>query len=186
MRAFIAIDLPDELRRDVGELLARLPGCRDTRWCTAAQLHITLKFLGQIADDAAPQVPQIMRAAALTAGVQPFELTVGGLGAFPTSSNPRVVWLGVEDAGGGCARWVAAADPLLGRLGIAPEQRPFHPHLTLGRGKSPLAARDLRAALPSIVAPPPRAWTVRELVLFESRLSPGGAVYTPVQRVSLA
>jgi 2'-5' RNA ligase len=178
MRSFVAIELDPPLRGPLIRLLReRLPRTRDVRWCTEQQLHLTLKFLGEARDEQLSAVCDALAAAA--ADIEPFPLRLAGLGCFPAPRNPRVLWCGVEDEAGGCARWLAAADPLLEELGFPRETREFHPHITLGRSKSSAGAGVIRRVLEEATPPPPREMTVGEIVLFESRLSPRGAQYTP-------
>lgn len=178
MRCFVAVELEEALRRPLVALLDRkLPRSRDVRWCTEQQLHVTLKFLGEIADGRIPAVCEAVAAAAEF--VEPFTLNLAGLGCFPSERSPRVLWCGVEDAGEGCARWVELADPLFEELGVPRETRRFHPHVTLGRSRGPAGGDVLRRVLKEVSAPSTPTMTVGEVVLFESRLAPGGAQYTP-------
>ncbi len=182
-RTFIAIELAPEVRRPVVQLLRSLPRLRDVRWCLEPQLHVTLKFLGDVPDGELPGVLAVARAA--SSAVAPFEIRVGGLGCFPGPANPRVLWCGVEDATGGCRRWVAAADPGLAELNFKPETRPFTPHITLGRSRSSVGARGLREILQSHDLPWTGAMRVEEVVVFESRLLPAGAQYHALATIPL-
>ena len=178
MRCFVAVELEDALRRPlIGLLHRQLPRTRDVRWCTEQQLHVTLKFLGEVSDGQISAVCDAVTAAAEF--VEPFSLRLAGLGCFPSERSPRVLWCGVEDDGDGCARWVELADPLFEELGFSRETRRFHPHVTLGRSKNPAGGDVLRRVLEEVSAPTTPTMTVDEIVLFESRLAPGGAQYTP-------
>jgi 2'-5' RNA ligase len=177
MRCFTAVELDPPLRAPLVRLLReRLPPTRDVRWCTEQQLHVTLKFLGEVQDGQLAAVCNAVAAAAKS--VEPFSLALTGLGCFPTARNPRVLWCGVEDEAEGCARWLELADPLFERLGFAREMRQFHPHVTLGRSKGPGGSDVMRRVLEEISVPKTPAMTVEEIVLFESRLTPSGAQYT--------
>jgi len=178
MRCFVAVELDPELRRPLVRLLReQLPRTREVRWCSEQQLHVTLRFLGDVQDDQVPAVREAMTAAAEL--VEPFTLSLGGLGCFPSARNPRVLWYGVEDAARGCSRWLELADPLFEELGFPREARAFHPHVTLGRGKSPAGGDVMRRVLEKVAAPTTGEMTVRQVVLFESRLLPSGAQYVP-------
>jgi len=178
MRCFVAVELDAALRDPLVCLLReQLPPTRDVRWCTEQQLHVTLKFLGEVRDSQLSAVCDAVAAAA--ARVEPFPLRLTGLGCFPSPRNPRVLWYGVEDKVGGCARWLELADPLFEELGFPCEAREFHAHVTLGRSKSSPGSSILRRLLEEVTAPPTREMTVGQVVLFESRLSPRGAQYTP-------
>jgi len=178
MRCFVAVELEPALRRPLTRLLReQLPRTREVRWCTEQQLHVTLKFLGEVSDGQLSAVCDAVTAAADS--VEPFSLHLTGLGCFPSPRSPRVLWCGVEDPAGGCARWVDLADPLFEDLGFSRETRKFHPHITLGRSKSPAGSDVMRRVLEEVPAPATPTMTVEEVVLFESRLTPGGAQYTP-------
>ncbi len=184
MRCFVAVELDRALRTPlVGLLRERLPRTRDVRWCTEQQLHVTLKFLGEVRDGQLPAVCDAVTAAARS--VEPFALCLSGLGCFPSPRNPRVLWCGVEDTTGGCARWVERVDPLFEELGFPRETRAFHPHVTLGRSKGPGGAEVMRRVLEEISVAPGPEMTVGQVVLFESRLSPQGAQYTPQLKARL-
>jgi 2'-5' RNA ligase len=178
MRCFVAAELDAALRAPLVRLLRQdLPRTRAVRWCTEQQLHVTLKFLGEVRDGQLPAVCDAVTAAAQS--IQPFQLRLSGLGCFPSARNPRVLWCGVEDATDGCARWLEQADPLFEALGFPRETRAFHPHVTLGRSRGPDGAEVMRRALSELAAPSTGNMTVEQVVLFESQLSPQGARYTP-------
>jgi 2'-5' RNA ligase len=96
-----------------------------------------------------------------------------------------VLWCGIEDATEGCARWVKTADPLFAELGFQRESRAYHPHITLGRSKSRGGSAVIREVLGTVPPPPAKEMTVDHVVLFESRLGPGGARYYPVSSAPL-
>lgn len=183
MRTFIAIELDPPIRRPLLKLLSQLPNTRDVRWCTEHQMHITLKFLGQVSDT---QIAKVCDAVA-TASVQvePFPIRIRGLGCFPGPRNPRVLWCGVEDPIGGCRRWVELADPLLAALSFKPETRAFTPHITLGRSRSSAGGRVFQQVLETMSLADSDEMQVERVVVFESRLLPGGAQYKAVATVPL-
>jgi 2'-5' RNA ligase len=179
MRSFVAVDLGPELRRPLVGLLKELPRTRDVRWCTQDQLHVTLKFLGEVDQARLKQVCDIV--ARSSRQLAPFQIRLSGLGGFPSPRSPRVLWCGIDDPSGSCARWVSLADPQFTALGFEAETRAFTPHITLGRSKSPQGAAAMREVLERTAALPAVEMTVSEIVLFESRLSPAGARYIRVQ-----
>ncbi len=183
MRTFIAVELDPPQRRPLLKLLQEVfPSSRDVRWCTENQLHVTLKFLGEIRPE---QLSAICDAAQSACRQVPsFTLSVKGLGGFPTPRSPRVLWCGVDDPTQSCRRWVELADPLFAKLGFEPENRAFTPHITLGRSKSPAGNQLLREMLETAPAPETEPMTVRQVIVYESQLRPTGAVYTP--RATLA
>jgi len=183
MRTFIAIELSPAVRRPLIKLLRDLPVDREVRWCTEHQLHITLKFLGDVKD---AQLARVCDAAtAVSAQVAPFNLRIRGLGCFPAPRNPRVLWCGVDDPSAGCKRWVELADPLLAELGFKPETRAFTPHITLGRSKSTAGGRVFQRVLETVPPPETEQMQVAQVVVFESRLLPTGAEYKSLATIPL-
>ena len=184
MRCFVAIELDQPQRRPLVRLLREtLPRTRDVRWCSEQQLHVTLKFLGEVRDE---QVPAICDAvAAASEFVKPFTLKLTDLGCFPSPRNPRVLWCGVADPTDGCARWLNLADPLFEELGFARETRAYHPHITLGRSKSAAGSRIICGVLDEVSAPAAPELAVKQVILYESRLLPSGAQYIPQFKAQL-
>jgi 2'-5' RNA ligase len=186
MRAFVAIDLSPAVREavvQVQERVRRAAARADVRWVDPAQLHLTLKFLGAVADDRVVAVSSALEAA--IAGAPPMELAAGGVGGFPSLARPRVVWAGITTGVPGLAALAGAIERALEPLGFPPEPRPFQGHLTIGRVRSSRGAAELVAALRAAGTPDLGTWTVADVVLYESRLRPAGAVYVPVTRHAL-
>jgi 2'-5' RNA ligase len=183
LRTFIAIELDEALKRSLVRVLDSLPRSRDVRWVRETQLHITLRFLGAIEGSRVQDVVAIMTEA--SAAIAPFPVRLAGLGCFPSPRRPRVLWAGIEDPGDRAASWVALVEPRLRAAGFEGENRPFSPHVTLGRSQSPAGSDRLRRALDQTPKPQTAEMLVREVVLFESRLLPGGAQYTPLARTRL-
>jgi RNA 2',3'-cyclic 3'-phosphodiesterase len=178
LRCFVAIELPESLREAVAAFFAREGrGIAGVRWAAAAHLHLTLKFLGEVAADLLPAVRDAIAAALGTQG--PFTMALRGAGAFPSAQRPRVVWVGVGDGAAEATLLAGSLEKSLAPLGFAPEPRPFTPHLTVGRVKAP--GPD-RAGLPRLLAAVrDRAWgedVVREVHLVRSELFPAGPIYS--------
>lgn len=150
------------------------------RWAVRDQWHLTLEFLGAVRE-----LAPVVTALAGAAGAEPrFGFRLGAAGAFPRPRRARVIWIGAGEGAGPLARLASAVETALTPVGYAAGARPFRPHLTVARLRDPA---DVRAALdaigPGAVGP---AWTVEELVLFESRLSPRGATYSVLGRFPLS
>ena len=180
MRLFVAAEIPDELReaveRDtVAPLRDHLPGAR---WTSADGRHLTVKFLGNVADERVADVAGAVSSA--VAGHAPFEVSLNEVGAFPSLRRPRVLWIGLGAGGSDLASIAGDLDTAFERLGFAAEKRPFRCHLTLARFKTPHPVE-----IPA-VAVPATPFLVREVVLFRSHLHPKGARYEAVRRFSLA
>jgi 2'-5' RNA ligase len=188
IRAFVAIELPDGVRTHLARVQGQLrPGHEGVvRWVDPRGIHLTLKFLGNIAEARVPAVVEAVRGAA--AGVGHFRLGVGGLAAFPNLRAPRVVWVGLGGDLEGLSALQRATDRALAALGFPPEGRPFTPHLTLGRVRE-TASRAERQALGEAVgrlkAEASAPIEVGSVSLMRSQLTPAGAIYTRLASVAL-
>ena len=182
MRTFVAIDLPSEIRRKIAQLIALLqPTTKHVRWARAEGLHLTLKFIGEIAPEKVAEVTSSLASIRIAA---PISLAIRGAGYFPNERSPRVIWLGVE-AGPELPALAAQVEAALLPLGIAKENRPFAAHLTLGRlkgpDKIPLLQEVLRRQEPLDFG----SFAAEELFLYESQLSSGGSVYRKMATFAL-
>lgn len=179
MRAFIAVDLPEELRAELGRWQEKLrKSAREARWVRPEGIHLTLKFLGEIPS---AQVDQISNILSTLPRIAPFEIRFEGFGFFPHARRPRVLWVGIEP----CPPLETLAvqvDKSLETVGFASEQRAFKPHLTLARFRVPRPQPEIEKAIstdgPTVLGP----ITVREFFLFESILRPQGAEYRKLAR----
>lgn len=135
IRSFIAIPLAAEIQRDAVRLIDRLRQESDgIKWVPADNLHLTLKFLGDVENTEVPQVCDVLHR--IAAHFDPFDLVFAGTGGFPTIERPRVLWIGVQDQSGALCRLVGQLEAALADLGFKPEPRDYRPHLTLGRTRS--------------------------------------------------
>jgi 2'-5' RNA ligase len=180
----VAVDLGTEVRSALTRAQARLRAASegaDVRWLEPAALHLTLKFLGQVADARVPEV------VAALAGVRaaPIALAAAGLGGFPSLGRARVLWAGLACGGPELTALAAAVDRVLASLGFAAETRPFHAHVTIGRVRSPRKLAAVAAALRAADETEFGSWTADEMVLYQSRLRSTGAVYEVVSRMPL-
>lgn len=181
-RLFIAIELPSTLRRRLQDHIDRLtqavPDARAT-WTREENLHLTLKFLG---DTPVTKVESLSSAAhCSTNQVSPFELLVGGCGAFPLHGQPRVLWIGIQDPSGELNKYYRALEDECARAGFEHEERPFHPHLTIARLRQPQGARGL-AELHKEMGFDRVPVNVRDVCLIRSELGAKGSRYTVIAR----
>ncbi len=187
-RLFVALEPTDPVRRRIAVAAAGLRraagrAADEVRWADPDHVHLTLQFLGAVPEERVAAVSAAVLAAA--AAGRPLALEVRGAGGFPNARRPRVLWLGV---GGEVAALGALVQDLgrrLAPLGFAPEERPFSPHLTLGRARDGRGAPGLGGALAGAAADDGIAWRAGELVLFQSHLSPKGARYEALVRAPL-
>jgi len=176
MRLFYAAAADEEVKAAAAEVVARLrraPG--HYRWVDPRDMHVTFRFLGETSEDKLPEVEARMRAAAAKSA--PFEIVYGGVGAFESLAEPRVVWIGLDE---GAAPMEKIAD-LLGR----DEERPFSPHLTLGRRKREPVPPEFLAALRAEPKLDLRR-RVERISLYASRPAPFGHAYEILHEAELA
>lgn len=189
IRSFVAVDLGSSLKTKLAtiqrELKAGTPQ-GSVRWVRPEAVHLTLKFLGNVPSARIEKIVTALRQA--SGPVAAFSFRVVGAGCFPNYSRPRVVWAGVDDAGGALRSLQKALESALAPLGFEPERRPFKPHLTLGRVQRRASAADVRAIGERVRALDVGVLgevEVREIVLMRSDLSPEGARYTPLAHIPL-
>ncbi|HEX9691018.1 MAG TPA: RNA 2',3'-cyclic phosphodiesterase [Gemmatimonadales bacterium] len=176
MRLFVAINLPDAVRRRVWDATASLRSAAlPVRWGQPEGLHVTLKFLGEVAADRERELTDAVRAC--VAGVRPFSVGIAGCGAVPTAARPRVVWIGCE-ASPPLELLQDRVERAMNALGYPNEGRVFRPHLTLGRARrdarSPAFAGFDALAAEVIVD---EVFTVTSVDLMRSVLGRAGARY---------
>ncbi|MFW5879057.1 MAG: RNA 2',3'-cyclic phosphodiesterase [Myxococcota bacterium] len=188
MRTFVAITLPQEIRRELA-LAAGQVGDEGVRWVAEENIHLTLKFLGEIAKTDLPRVCEILCDA--VRGERSFEMKVRGLGLMPNPARPRVVYAGVE-ADETLKRLAEKIDPAFEDLGVEADDRAFRPHVTIGRirsrGRHRAGRQDLRELREAVLEREEQAFgrtVVSEIVLFESELGATGPTYTALSRVPL-
>jgi 2'-5' RNA ligase len=185
MRIFIALDIPAEIRARMVEFMERARRyASDARWARPAGLHVTLKFVGEVKEDKLERI----KSALATVKAPAFPVTFTDAGFFPTAKSPRVFWIGVS-GGDALSQLAMAIDNATESAGIAKEQRPYSPHLTLARAGSAPGAQHHLKPLASFVQtePSPQFGTMaaEEFWLYQSQLQKGGSKYTKLQRFGL-
>jgi len=194
MRIFIGIDLEDDVREKIARFLEGVRGfAPDARWVRPESLHITVKFIGEQKPEQVEAMAERLRQVEETT----IDIRLGGHGFFPTAKSPRVFWIGIR-AGPELAALAASIDAAVAELGVAREDRPFSPHLTLARGGggsgSPKRQKSdrpnssfavLNKRLETMGDLDFGAMTAREFILYQSQLSPKGSKYTKLQRFPL-
>jgi 2'-5' RNA ligase len=183
MRAFIAIEVPGSVKDALARIESHLKySGADVKWVSPGNIHLTVKFLGEIDGKKAAEVAAALDAVARAA--KPFELSVKDLGAFPNAEHPRVVWAGLGKGAAETAALAADIDCALEKLGFEKEARPFNPHLTIGRVRSPLNKGALKEKMASAAATVDLSLlpshTISSVTLFQSTLTPKGSIYTKV------
>lgn len=180
LRTFVALELDASVRAAVADYLSSLRSTPGVAWARPENLHLTLKFLGNVATARLPALTE--RLAAGTATQPSFVMRIAGVGAFPNLARPRILWVGCQAAP--LAALAAAVDAACVQAGCAAEERAFHPHVTLGRVREP----GRRDRFPFLLSDGGRDFgssTVTAIVLFASKLGSGGARYTPLATIPL-
>lgn len=170
IRLFVAIDLPEAVKASLARLGGGVPGAK---WVSIENLHLTMRFIGEVDEDAAGDI-----AAALDQIRAPaFDLTLSGVGQFASRRAPRVLWVGVEK-NQSLVHLNAKVESTLVRCGIAPDGRRFSPHVTLARlrGASRPRINSFVATNAMFTAGPV---PVDSFILFSSFLGRGGAIHRP-------
>jgi len=184
-RTFVAIELPRAVRAKVIEHIEQLrrnvPDARAS-WSREHNLHLTLKFLGNVPASATPKLSDAIARA--ISGVKPFELTVAGGGVFPPRGKPNVLWIGVDDRERKLNELYNRVEDECASAGFAREQRSFHPHLTIARLRKPGNERRL-AEVHQNFGFPPEMFSVSEVVVFKSELLREGSKHTAISRHAL-
>lgn len=189
VRAFLALTLTDATRAAVAEEIERLrPLSRAVGWVPAQNLHVTLKFLGQQSDSRLAEVIDAVGDAA--AHHPPFCLGLHGLGAFPGMERPRILWVGASDGALAARALQAGIESALEQREFAPESRPWHPHLTIGRvfDERRWRRESGPAIREAIAAAARRSYgelPVARVMLMRSDLSSQGARYSELHSVDL-
>ena len=188
VRSFIAIELPEEVRKGLARLRDELERDehRFVKWVDPGGMHLTLKFLGNIPSKRVTEVTGAMEEA--THGISPFHLEISGLGAFPGLKQVRVFWVGIGGEVDKLSKLQQTIDAALAALGFAKEERPFVPHLTLARirqGASPSERRSFGELVDSTIFEEKYPVEVEAVNLMKSQLTPVGAVYTRLAVVRL-
>ena len=180
MRVFIAVDIPDKIRKTLGDVQRELrPLTSSARWVAPESIHITLKFVGEIPEKRLDDIDTAL------AGLswKPFTITVRGVGFFPGTRSPRVFWAGMEaPTMEGLAEQL---DTLMERSGFEKEKRAFRPHLTLARAKDTRIDSSLVSAAAKYEEHAFGSFSVDRVFLFKSTLKPSGAVYEKLKEYLL-
>lgn len=183
MRLFIAIDLPPQIKKELADIQTKLKKANaGVRFVASQGIHLTLKFLGEVADDKVAEVIDAL--AESVPRISPLTLEVAGLGAFPAITRPRVIWTGVK----GPEELMVLAEEVekaMMKLGFPKEKREFSPHLTIGRIKSPRGIDRLIKIIMEEKDISFGKFTADGYFLIRSILRPEGAEYIKIRKFNL-
>ncbi len=177
LRVFIAVDINPEIRQELirihSELKSRIKG--DLSWIEPENIHLTLRFLGQVTDEQLEEIKKIVEA--ISKKVKKFYMDLGAIGAFPDILNPRIIWVGIKFGFDQLNELNAELEDRLETINFAVGEKYFHPHLTIARVKS-LEGKNTIAEIAKEIIPKQLPTIVDKLVIIQSELTPKGAKYT--------
>jgi 2'-5' RNA ligase len=188
LRAFIALEIPAGIQDAIAQSTASLKNALPktlVRWVAPQNVHLTLKFLGDVSPTNLEQLAKTLKVE--TALHRTFSMSVGGFGAFPNSRRARVIWIGLE-APPGLEALRRGVETAAAHLGYAPEERPFSPHLTIGRVGQKISASDVQrihALLDATKVGGLGTLSVEAVHIFKSDLRPDGSIYTHLYALPL-
>jgi 2'-5' RNA ligase len=190
VRAFVAIEIPQPLRAKLQSSLQELRSSLSedlVRWVRPKNMHLTLKFLGEIEQ---PQVHSIQEVLdQVSEGFTSFMLEIKGFGSFPNSRRPRVLWVGFRYSSDDLLQLQSEIESRLDKIGFEQDQRNFHPHLTVGRVRKGISVSDTQAVSNWVQAAHLDSigkFEVDSISLIRSDLKPSGAIYTNLHAARLA
>ena len=181
IRAFIAIELSDQIKETIRNFQDQLKplGC-DVSWVKPENVHLTLKFLGDVKTKMLPPVMETL--ANSCRDLRFFDTTLTQPGVFPDLRHPRVVWIGLDDDSGTLTRLAESLETAFGNIGFKKERRNFQAHITIGRIRTLKNIEQLCEAIKKLSVPPGVKQSVGQIILFKSILTPQGSIYEPLSR----
>ncbi len=179
IRTFVAVLIAENLKEEIGRVQEHLKKLApDVKWVACENLHVTLKFLGDVREDQVPKVCAAVDEAARAHS--PFEMRISGLGAFPNPARARVVWTGIEAGYDQMRKLAETVDANLAELGFEREKRAFKSHITIGRVKASRLLGKLAEGIEEVDASNLGAQQVTCVSVMQSELLRGGPVYSPM------
>jgi len=183
MRTFIAVELPENIKNKIGELQTPLKRTNAfVSWVKPENIHITLKFLGEVPEEKINEVFSATEAALKE--TKKFKMNLKGTGAFPDFRRPRVIWVGTGKGGEELSNMANKIEEEMEKIGYPKENRKFSPHFTIGRVKSP---KDIEKLMERVKTTDfeTEDIEVNEVTVMKSQLHPAGAIYTPLEKIPL-
>ena len=179
MRLFIAIELSEEIRNSLAQIQSHLKYAgADVKWVGKDNIHLTLKFLGEVTAEKAEKIKSILDEIAKQ--TKPFEISTKDIGVFPKIEFPRVIWVGLDKGANESKALAEKIDVALSKIGFQKETRTFTSHLTIGRVRSSKNKDALKEKLQSSNSqlPTPNSQLITSVILYQSTLTPKGSIYT--------
>jgi 2'-5' RNA ligase len=183
MRTFIAIELPDQIKNQIGQEQEPLKKTKAfVSWVKPGNIHVTLKFLGEVPEEKTDEVFSATEKA--VEGIKRFTMSLKGMGSFPNFRRPRVIWVGAGSGQEELSGMAGKIEEEMEKIGFPKEKRRFSPHFTIGRVKSPKNIEKLMKMIKSSDFQTEEI-AVSEVVVMRSQLHPTGAIYTPLKKIPL-
>jgi 2'-5' RNA ligase len=178
MRTFIAIELSDSIRSTLARIQSHLKySGADVKWVEEKNIHLTLKFLGEITEEKSKKIKAILDEISMS--TKAFDINIKDIGAFPKIDHPRVIWAGLDKGAIESKVIAEKIDEELSKIGFAKESRPFAAHLTLGRVRSSKNKEALKEKMLNYRLPTTDyRLIIDHITLFQSTLTPKGSIYT--------
>lgn len=183
MRTFIAIELPEEIKKEIERVQAPLKKTDAyVSWVKPGNIHVTLKFLGEVPEDKIDEVFSGTEQA--VKGTKRFTMSLKGMGTFPDIKRPRVIWIGAGSGETELSQMAKRIEGEMEKIGFPKEKRGFSAHFTIGRVKSPKNIEKLMEMVKSSDFQTEDI-VVNQVVVMRSQLHPAGAIYTPLKKIPL-
>ena len=187
IRSFIAIELSNDIKNNIGQIVARLTVDNKlaVRWVPLNNIHLTLKFLGDVDYKIIEGLNNNLQKN--LNNLEKFEITFKNIGVFPNIDHPKIIWLGVQNSKSLNTAY-KVIDDTASKLGIKSENRPFSPHITIGRVKKDITrieTQQIKKPISSVTINTVGTQPVNDITIFKSTLDPHGAVYSPIFKISL-
>ncbi|MDE0300227.1 MAG: RNA 2',3'-cyclic phosphodiesterase [Candidatus Poribacteria bacterium] len=180
IRCFVAIEIPDAVQALLASVQEELgKNIRAASWVKRGNIHLTLKFLGEIASNQINEVKNVMERVA--SARPPFSMEIGGIGVFPNLTRPRIIWAGVKTGADEIVAIANAVDIGLSRHGYERDEKQYRPHLTLARIKHRINVKPLAQMFRQYDTILGATVVVNQIRVVQSQLRPSGAVYTPLE-----
>jgi len=184
IRAFIAVEIDSQNKQKLSELITLLKKTNtDVKWVNEKQMHLTLKFLGNIEETKAQEVSRILES--ITKDFKEFTIFLSKIGAFPNINKPRVIWVAIDEGKDTLKLLADKIESRLEEIGFVKEKREFKAHLTLGRVKSLKNISQLTEVMQKTDFQSQDKIKISSLILFQSALTSKGAIYAPLAEIKL-
>jgi len=181
MRAFIAIPCPDELKGGMTEIQESIKGMGKMTLVKPENIHLTLKFLAEVDESKIPEIKERLES---LPNLQNFEISLRGIGVFPSLNYIRIIWVGVDKGADKITEIHSEIDQRLKELKFKPDKN-FHPHLTLARVKFPKKKEEMKEFIQKNFTLPLGSFPAEKIELMQSRLSPKGPEYSSIHEIEL-